>query len=116
MSFKSSRAGERVLNFGDSGTEFYIIIKGIVSVMTPNKSITHWRQKRFDFLQDLQWYKEILLNYYSLLKAQSDEYEKKYQGSTFPKQLTPDWYNEAINGNIGSDLYNDIIKELNPDR
>ena len=37
MKFRFYHAGETVMNFGDPGNEFFIIMKGEVSVLVPRK-------------------------------------------------------------------------------
>ena len=37
LSFEFYNSGEEVMKYGESGNTFYIIIKGLVSVLVPNK-------------------------------------------------------------------------------
>lgn len=50
--FESFTPGEKIMEYGEPGSKFYIQIKGVVSVSIPNSQIRNWRMKRFMFLQD----------------------------------------------------------------
>ena len=59
------------MRHGEEGNNFYVIIKGIVSVSIPNQKIKNWRMRRFMHLQDIKWYEEIVSKYFELKKSQS---------------------------------------------
>lgn len=40
-----------VINYGDNGDKFYIIIKGIVQVLIPNPAIEKWFPSRKHYLK-----------------------------------------------------------------
>jgi hypothetical protein len=56
------------VQYGEAGDQFYIILKGIVSVQIPNPKIKNWRMKRLDFILDYQWITRIESDY---IKAKS---------------------------------------------
>lgn len=74
-----------MIKYGDSGTNFYIIVKGSVSVMVPNQSIKKWRQKRYEFLQDQEWYISILKKYKNLISEQKKVHDLNSPGRPFIK-------------------------------
>ena len=80
--------------------------------MVPNQSIKKWRQKRYEFLQDQEWYISILKKYKNLICEQKKVHDLNFPGKTFIKQWPEDWYDKAILGNLKNDIYNDLIKEL----
>lgn len=46
---------ENVVNYGESGDEFFIIIQGIVNVLVPNNQISDWLVKWKDFKVLKEW-------------------------------------------------------------
>ena len=44
--FEEFEAGEDVINHGESGDKFYIILKGKVKVMIPNPKVKDWKLKK----------------------------------------------------------------------
>jgi len=45
----------KVMTYGEHGSEFYIIIKGVVSVNVPNPIIADWSVKYRDYKSLLKW-------------------------------------------------------------
>jgi hypothetical protein len=45
---------DEIINYGEIGDKFYIIIRGVVSIQIPNMSIKNWasHRKEFQFLKD----------------------------------------------------------------
>jgi len=44
------KPGEDIISYGDKGEEFFIILKGEVDVLIPNRKIKGWRYARFEYL------------------------------------------------------------------
>ena len=64
--FEKFEAGEQIMEYGEPGEKFYVMIKGIVSVSVPNSEIRNWRMKRFMFVQDQQWFDQRMKHLYSI--------------------------------------------------
>ena len=46
---------ENIITYGDPGSEFYIILKGLVGVQIPNPKVKEWKLKRRDYQSLLEW-------------------------------------------------------------
>jgi hypothetical protein len=46
---------ENVINFGDEGENFYLILLGLVCIKIPNPVIKDWNNKRKIYLDLLEW-------------------------------------------------------------
>ena len=54
LHLESISAMDKVINYGEKGDKFYIIIRGVVSVQIPNMSIKSWmhHRKEYDYLKE----------------------------------------------------------------
>ena len=50
-----TQKGQNVIEYGEPGELFYIIVKGTVGIMIPNPSIQSWKRERKEFDQLEAW-------------------------------------------------------------
>lgn len=65
---------KNVITFGETGTKFYMIIKGVVSVEVRNPQIQDWTVAKRDY-EKLKAWKRVNLDP-RILKAKNDTYEQ----------------------------------------
>lgn len=75
MKFQKVNAQETVINYGDIGDQFFIILKGVVSVHIPNPNIEQRHTKKRDFERLLKWKKE---DFDLRVKAFKDQHTEDY--------------------------------------
>ena len=75
MKFQRVNAQETVINHGDIGDQFFIILKGVVSVQIPNPNIEQRHTKKRDFERLLKWKKE---DFDPRVKAFKDQHTEDY--------------------------------------
>jgi signal-transduction protein with cAMP-binding, CBS, and nucleotidyltransferase domain len=73
LKFEKFKAGEKVVNFGDDGDKFYIILKGVVSVQIRNPRIQDYRLQEREYNKLKEWKRD---EFDPKLKV---ELENKYQ-------------------------------------
>ena len=60
FTFQRNASGEKIIQYGEYGDQFYIIIQGKVSVEIPNPVIRAWKDE-FKKYSDLQaWHKSVI--------------------------------------------------------
>jgi hypothetical protein len=59
VQFQQCLAMDNIIEFGESGDKFYIILLGVVSINIPNPKIQSWGIKRRRYQQLLQWKQEV---------------------------------------------------------
>lgn len=61
-SFQFERCSEfqNVFEYGDPGERLYIILKGVVSIRTPNPAVQDWARHHKNYLELLAWKKQVL--------------------------------------------------------
>ena len=47
IKFEKFEPGQVIMNFGERGDKFYVIVQGLALVRIPNPQIKSWRQKHF---------------------------------------------------------------------
>ena len=55
LQFKEIPQGENVVTYGEHGETYYIIIKGVCGIKTPNPTIKDWNSKYNDYQTLLKW-------------------------------------------------------------
>lgn len=55
MHFEECQEFQNVINYGEKGDKFYIILKGLVSIKIPNPAIGDWRNQRAKYENLLKW-------------------------------------------------------------
>lgn len=55
LRFRTILAKDKVMEYGDFGDEFFIILKGIVRIEIPDKKIKNWAVQRSDYKRLLEW-------------------------------------------------------------
>lgn len=88
--FEQYEPGQEIMRHGQEGNNFYVIIKGIVSVSIPNQKIKNWKIRRFMHLQDIQWYEEIVSKYFEVKKSQSRNTSREGTPSKQDQQINLD--------------------------
>ena len=56
LTFMQVKGAENVLEYGEKGDEFFIIIQGVVSVKVPNNSIKDHQMKLRDYRNLQRWH------------------------------------------------------------
>jgi len=54
-----------VITHGETGNSFFIILKGIVSVLIPNPKIKNWRIRRIQYKLDMEWLDKFEEKYFT---------------------------------------------------
>lgn len=60
------KKGSIVFNYGDDGDQFYIILKGAVTVQVRNQTLKNWKQQRLIYQRLLKWKVELDKRYAAL--------------------------------------------------
>ena len=55
LKFQKCQGMTNIVNFGEIGDKFYIILKGVVSISTPNSAIKDRALKWIDYKMLLEW-------------------------------------------------------------
>jgi hypothetical protein len=50
---------DKVIQYGDKGDKFYILLLGVVSINIPNPEIKNWDWQRRTFLELERWKREV---------------------------------------------------------
>ena len=103
--FKEYTAGQNVFEINSQGETFFIILKGIVSVMVRNPAIKEWNSE-FKFYQELVEWKQKFDK--KAKKAETDRMEN-YQNEMKMKQET-ERYNKSKTG--GSAAMKSVVNNL----
>tara|TARA_B110000285_G_C15055044_1_gene579102 strand:+ start:123 stop:725 length:603 start_codon:yes stop_codon:yes gene_type:complete len=113
LKFEKFKAGEKVVNFGDEGDKFYIILKGVVSVQIQNPSIKDYRLVERDFNKLKEWKKD---EFDPKLKS---ELENKYQKFMYLEVVSEKLKNAAMerrctltSNNVCSEEFQHSYKEF----
>ena len=61
--FVINNENDTVMKYNDKGEHFFIIIKGIVGIWTPNKDIRGWKLEMNKYKDSLKWIKRIEAKY-----------------------------------------------------
>ena len=67
---------DKAVNYGEKGDQFYIIIRGVVSIQIPNSSIKDWIHHRKEYEKLKEWKK---FKYDPKVEKAREEYIKTYK-------------------------------------
>ena len=57
LQFKEVPQFEKAVTYGEVGNEFFLILKGLVSIQIPNPAVPEWKIKWRDYQKLLDWKK-----------------------------------------------------------
>ena len=63
LSIERFAPGEVIMNYGEKGDKFYVIVQGLALVRIPNPNIRNWRQKHFFKLQNEAYLRTVMKKY-----------------------------------------------------
>jgi hypothetical protein len=116
LKFEKMAKGKNVVTYGEIGTKFYVIIKGVVGILIKNPAISDWKAKKIDYDNLKRWEKNVLsLKILDAKKATYDNYMAN-QSTTQVKDRAEKLKGASIDPDklknlIGSDIMGKIKEE-----
>ena len=80
---------QEAVTFGEIGHEYFLIIKGVASILVPNPVISNWKMQQTEFDELLKWEREDFKprmeiarqhhwdNYYDTIKDKNKHMDQK---------------------------------------
>ena len=60
MRFEKFKAMDKCIEYGTEGTQFFVIISGLVQAQIPNPAISNWSVKYREYEKMLRWKKDVI--------------------------------------------------------